>query len=64
MNDSQPYAHDRALLRRRFDAFVPDALRAQRDQLRLAIRQSVFLGLTGLGAAALGSVFDKVFFGT
>jgi hypothetical protein len=43
---------------------LSDALRAQRDQLRLAIRQSVFLGLTGLGAAALGYIIDKVFFGT
>jgi hypothetical protein len=42
---------------------LSDALRAHRDRLQLAIRQSVVLGLTGLGAAALGYVLDKIFFG-
>ena len=42
---------------------LSDALRAHRDRLQLAIRQSVFLGLTGLGTAALGYVLAKMFFG-
>jgi hypothetical protein len=42
---------------------LSDALRTHRDRLQLAIRQSVVLGLTGLGSAALGYVLDKVFFG-
>jgi hypothetical protein len=40
-----------------------DALREQRDRLRRAIQLSVALGLAGLGAAALGFVVDKSFFG-
>jgi hypothetical protein len=43
---------------------LSDALRAHRDRLQRAIRQSVLLGLTGLGVAALGYVIDKLFFGT
>jgi methylphosphotriester-DNA--protein-cysteine methyltransferase len=42
---------------------LSDALRTHRDRLQLAIRQSVVLGLTGLGSAALGYVLDKMFFG-